>query len=139
MKNQLSDFGVHARLASMDKKSEERFGGPGCACEFCTGEGHCMGNPWLRIVQRNDERNVCPKHSDLPLWYLTSLPVLSCGQADDLVFDNGRTRLWLSRCTVEDGEPFNNKVTVECFVNGPTKTVKDGGGVWEVQREYQAS
>jgi hypothetical protein len=44
---------------------------------------------------------------------LEALPVLSVGQADDLHIDTGAVRVWLSRCGVEDGEPFDNKVTVE--------------------------
>ena len=50
---------------------------------------------------------------------LEALPTLSTGQADDLKVegedDRGRYRVWLSRCTVEDGELFNNAVTVERF------------------------
>jgi hypothetical protein len=59
---------------------------------------------------------------------LESLPTLSVGQADNLKVDSGRTRVWLSRCTVEDGEPFDNAVTVE--------ELRDGRWV-EVDR-YQA-
>jgi hypothetical protein len=50
--------------------------------------------------------------------YLESLPTLHQGQADDCKLDDGETRIWLSRCTVEDGEPYNNKVTVERLVDG---------------------
>ena len=49
---------------------------------------------------------------------LESLPVLHQGQADDCHADDGEHRVWLSRCTVEDGEPFDNKVTVEENQNG---------------------
>lgn len=44
---------------------------------------------------------------------LEKLPVLCQGQADDLHLQNTRYRIWLSRCGVEDGEPCNNKITVE--------------------------
>jgi hypothetical protein len=43
---------------------------------------------------------------------------LSTGQCDDLKVDTGRHRVWLSRCTRDDGEPYNNKVTVEQLVGG---------------------
>lgn len=49
---------------------------------------------------------------------LEALPTLSVGQADDLKVDTGRTRVWLSRCTVEDGEPYDNKVTIEALRAG---------------------
>jgi len=49
---------------------------------------------------------------------LEALPVLSQGQADDLKIDTGVTRIWLSRCTVEDGEPCDNKVTIEELRSG---------------------
>lgn len=49
---------------------------------------------------------------------LEALPTLSQGQADDLKIDTGGTRIWLSRCGVEDGEPCNNKVTIEELQRG---------------------
>ena len=49
---------------------------------------------------------------------LEALPTLTVGQADDLKIDSGTTRIWLSRCTVEDGEPCDNKVTIEEYVDG---------------------
>ncbi len=52
------------------------------------------------------------------LMYYENRPTLSTGQADDLKYDNGTTRVWLSRCGVEDGEPYPNKLTVETLSNG---------------------
>ncbi len=46
---------------------------------------------------------------------LHALPTLAEGQADNLKFDQDGYRVWLSRCTVENGEPFNNAVTIEWF------------------------
>ncbi len=59
---------------------------------------------------------------------LKALQTLSVGQADDLKVDTGNTRVWLSRCTVADGEPYDNKVSVEEYRNGR----------WETAEEYQA-
>jgi len=59
---------------------------------------------------------------------LESLPTLSVGQADNLKVDTGTVRVWLSRCTVDDGEPYNNKVTIECL----------NDGVWQRRKTYQA-
>ncbi len=51
--------------------------------------------------------------------YLESLPTLATGQADNLKIDDGNgVRVWLSRCTVADGEPYDNKVTHERLENG---------------------
>jgi hypothetical protein len=63
----------------------------------------------------------------MPLAWLRRRKVLSVGQADNLRYDNGRTRIWLSRCGVEDGEPYTNKVTVEYL---------DSDGRWDVYRSY---
>lgn len=46
---------------------------------------------------------------------LKSLPTLTVGQADNLKIETATERVWLSRCSIEDGEPFNNKVTIERF------------------------
>lgn len=100
-----------------------------CTCEYCTGTGHCAGNKWLPIVDHGARRRLCPCHSDLPLRHLRRKKILAVGQADDLRFDNGSTRLWLSRCGTEDGEPYADKVTVETFRSN---------GKWEIYREYLA-
>ena len=52
---------------------------------------------------------------------------LSTGQCDNLKIDTGSTRVWLSRCTTADGEPYDDKVSVE----------KLRGGRWVVVDEYQ--
>ena len=44
---------------------------------------------------------------------LEDLPVLCQGQADDLKIDTGEVRVWLCRCDVSDGMPYNNAVTIE--------------------------
>ena len=50
---------------------------------------------------------------------LESLPTIAVGQADNLKVDSGGdVRIWLSRCTTLDGEPYDNKVTVERLVAG---------------------
>lgn len=55
---------------------------------------------------------------------LERLPTLSVGQAEDLKIETANTRVWLSRCKKEDGEPYNNKVTVERYIEGRWVTVK---------------
>lgn len=59
---------------------------------------------------------------------LECLPTLSTGQADDLKIDEGNTRVWLSRMTVEDGMEYNNQVSIEKLQNGR----------WNVVETYQA-
>lgn len=49
---------------------------------------------------------------------LRKLPTLCTGQADSLKIDNGKTRVWLCRCGVADGMPYDNAVTVETLQNG---------------------
>ena len=59
---------------------------------------------------------------------LKRLPTLSVGQAEDLKIETANIRVWLSRCKVEDGEPYNNKVTEEQYLNGR----------WVTARAYKA-
>jgi len=71
-----------------------------------------------------------PRTATYTLQELTDRPVLCVGQADNLVIETDDTRVWLSRCGVEDGEPYEDKVTVE--------TLRRNGGRWEIYRTYQA-
>ncbi len=57
---------------------------------------------------------------------LSRMPTLFTSQADDLKVDEDGIRVWLARTTVADGEPYDNKITVEAFENGR----------WEVIEEY---
>ena len=59
---------------------------------------------------------------------LKSLPTLSVGQAEDLKIETANRRVWLSRCKKEDGEPYNNKVTEEQYLDGR----------WVTARAYRA-
>ena len=54
---------------------------------------------------------------------LREMPTLATGQTSDLKWQGERTRFWLSRCGVEDGEPFNSKVTVERLIHGTWEVV----------------
>ena len=53
---------------------------------------------------------------------------LVTGQCDDLKIRTSKTRVWLSRCGVEDGEPFDNKVTIEKLAGGRWVTVEEYPG-----------
>lgn len=55
---------------------------------------------------------------EIPLAELDALPTLHQGQADDCKIETDTERVWLSRCTTGDGEPWDNKVTVERLVAG---------------------
>lgn len=44
---------------------------------------------------------------------LKAMPTLHQGQYDDLKAEFDHVRVWLSRMTVADGQPYNNQVTVE--------------------------
>jgi uncharacterized Zn finger protein len=56
---------------------------------------------------------------------LKSMPTLAVGQVADLKIDDGNVRVWLSRCVVEDGEPYNNKITIDHFIDNCWKTVEE--------------
>ncbi len=71
---------------------------------------------------------------------LEALPTLSQGHTDDLKVETENTRVWLSRMTVEDGEPYNNKVTIEKLKGGYISTSREAyqkrgaRGRWESPR-----
>lgn len=58
---------------------------------------------------------------------LEAMPTLATGQTDDLKIDTGTERVWLARTGIADGEPYNNRVTIEALVNGR----------WVHQRSYR--
>ena len=61
---------------------------------------------------------------------LNDLPTLRSGHFDNLKIEEedeqGKFRVWLSRCSVEDGMPFDNAITVERQI----------GGVWQNTEMY---
>lgn len=66
---------------------------------------------------------------DVPLEELEELPDLAIGQADSLKIESDSERVWLSRCTMADGEPWDNKVTVERRFGGSWIAVE----AWEAK------
>lgn len=63
---------------------------------------------------------------------LEALPTLSVSQCDDLKIETDNTRVWLSRMSIEDGQPYNNQVTVEKITEGKR------GARWEITEQYEA-
>jgi hypothetical protein len=63
---------------------------------------------------------------------LEAVPTISEGHTSDLKWDTGRTRVWLSRMTKEDGMPYDNQVTVE--VRQPAGKSPE----WKTALKYQA-
>jgi hypothetical protein len=70
------------------------------------------------------------KYERFTLEELENMETISQGHMEDLKFDNGSIKIWLSRMTKEDGMPYDNQVTVE-FYN--PKNYK-----WETIDEYEA-
>ena len=62
------------------------------------------------------------------LQQLKTLSTIGDSQFDNLKIETETTRVWLSRCGVEDGEPYPNKVTIEERINGS----------WKITNIYQA-
>ena len=59
---------------------------------------------------------------------LRDRPTLSTGQADDLKIDTGSTRVWLCRCGVADGMPYDDAITVEHLIDGRWVEVEQYAG-----------
>ena len=62
---------------------------------------------------------------------LDRLPTLSQGQVADLKFDDGTYRYWLHRTGLDDGEPWENTVSVEKLEDGRWVDIDsyDGGPI----------
>ena len=56
--------------------------------------------------------------------FLEKLPTLAVGQSDDLKIDDGKTRIWLSRCGIADGMPYEKSISVEKLIAGTWQQVK---------------
>lgn len=56
---------------------------------------------------------------------LKKMPTINQGHTDNLKFDDGKRRIWLSRMTVADGMPYNNQVTIEDLIDGVWTTVEE--------------
>jgi len=59
---------------------------------------------------------------------LYNMPTLCVGQTDNLKIETPDTRVWLARTGVEDGEPFNNRVTIEAIIDRRWKVVAEFQG-----------
>lgn len=56
---------------------------------------------------------------------IEEMPTIHQGQYANLKIDTSTERVWLSRLTVEDGQPYNNQVTVEHLADGSWVTVAE--------------
>lgn len=91
----------------------------------------------LREVLPEEVLDVCEDHDlgipglDFPIGYetLESLPTLCVGQADDLKYESDGIRIWLSRCGIGDGEPYEEAASLEYLVNGCWQD----GGRWDAE------
>jgi len=62
----------------------------------------------------------------IPVAELKALQTIQSGHFDDLKLERDGVRWWISRCGIADGQPCDEMVTVEEFLNG----------VWEAVFEY---
>lgn len=56
---------------------------------------------------------------------LKAMPTLAVGQADDLKVDEDGERVWLARTAIADGEPYDDKITIERLENGRWVVVEE--------------
>lgn len=69
------------------------------------------------------ETDAAPKRH-YTLEELEEMPTISQGQFDNLKYDDGKVRVWLSRMTRADGANYDKQVTVEHLQNGCWVTVE---------------
>lgn len=65
-----------------------------------------------------EDRQDCWGTYEMSLSELRELPTITEGQIRSLKMESDSERVWLSRGTVEDGEPWNNLVSVERLFGG---------------------
>lgn len=61
---------------------------------------------------------------------LEEMETISIGQADNLKVETEDTRIWLCRCGIDDGMPYDNQVTVE--------KLDKNDYIWKEIETYQA-
>jgi hypothetical protein len=59
------------------------------------------------------------------------LPTIHQGHYDNLKFDDGKTKVWVSRMTVDDGASGDHNIEIEQLIDGTWKVVAT---VWEKPR-----
>lgn len=59
------------------------------------------------------------------LTYLKRRPTLYVGQTNNLKIETPNRRVWLARTGIQDGEPYNNRVSIEELSNNGWKVVED--------------
>lgn len=62
------------------------------------------------------------------LYEFEKLPTIMESHSMNLKIETKSVRVWLSRCTIADGEPYNNRVQIDRLVDG----------VWKKDYSYQA-
>lgn len=83
-------------------------------------------------LHNNDTVKLAPdsQHLCYTLEELEDMETISEGQADDLKIHDGDYKIYLGRCGIADGEPFNNPVTVERYSHDTNR--------WEDIYRYEA-
>lgn len=73
---------------------------------------------------------------------IESMPTISQSQFDDLKYEDSNTRVWLSRMSIEDGQPYNNQITIEKLMSPSGLNAKGHKSVtghrWEITKQYEA-
>jgi len=57
------------------------------------------------------------EYIDLSLDYLEGLETISEGHTDDLKIHDDIFKVWLCRCGMDDGMPYDNAVSIEMLIN----------------------
>ena len=73
-------------------------------------------------------RRLKEDRNEYTLEQLIALPAITVGQADDLKIDLPRSRVWVSRMTVEDGMPYDHQITLEKLIRGRWVTMHEYNG-----------
>lgn len=70
------------------------------------------------LQQVDIEIDIPDEYIDLSADELENMETIVQGHADDLKIDDGRFKVWLCRCGIEDGMPYDNAVTIETVIEG---------------------
>ena len=70
------------------------------------------------LQQVDIEIDIPDEYIDLSADELENMEAIVQGHADDLKIDDGRFKVWLCRCGIEDGMPYDNAVTIETVIEG---------------------
>jgi hypothetical protein len=91
---------------------------------------HCGKDSEAPVVPEKEAKSSLPPEElkSFTADELREMPTLAQGQSDNLKYDDGEYRVWLARTGVADGEPYDNRISIEENQDGRWVKIEDYQG-----------